>query len=53
MKDPFELIRQKEQQILRLRQEIETLKVAARLLGESQESPLDERKNDRRLLQMP
>jgi regulator of replication initiation timing len=53
MKDPFELIREKEQQILRLRQEIETLKVAVRLLSESQESRLDERKNDRRLLQMP
>jgi len=53
MRDPLELIREKEKQILRLRQEIETLKVAARLLNESEEASSDEKKVDRRLLQMP
>ena len=53
MRDPLELIREKEKQILRLRQEIETLKVAARLLNESEEASSEEKKVDRRLLQMP
>lgn len=53
MLDPLELIREKEKQILRLRQEIETLRVAARLLKESDEASSDEKRVDRRLLQMP
>jgi hypothetical protein len=53
MRDPLELIREKEKQILRLKQEIETLRVAARLLNENEEASSDEKKVDHRLLQMP
>jgi hypothetical protein len=34
MKDPFEVLRVKEQDILRVKQEIEALRITAELLGE-------------------
>ena len=33
MKDPFEVLRMKEQDILRVKQEIEALRIAVELLG--------------------
>jgi hypothetical protein len=54
MKNPFEVLRAKEEEILRLRNEIEALKIAAGLLRESGESPSKEKKAEyRQLLQMP
>ena len=52
MKDPIEMIRQKEREILRVKQEIEALKLAARII-ENEESPSNDPKVDRRLLRMP
>ena len=34
MKDPFEVLRMKEQDMLRVKQEIEALRIAVELLGE-------------------
>ena len=52
MKNPKDLLRQKEQEILRIKQEISALKLAAPLLEEDQESA--EKKADwRRLVEMP
>jgi hypothetical protein len=52
MKNPYELIRLKEQEIVRLRQEIEALRVAAPLLED--EIPAGNGKVDlRRVVDMP
>ena len=52
MKNPLEVLRMKEEEILRIRKEIEALKITARLLSESEDS--HEKKPDyRQLLQMP
>jgi len=52
MKNLLDLLRTKEEEILRLRKEIEALKITARLLAE--DSAHTEKKTDvRQLLQMP
>ncbi len=52
MKNLLEVLRMKEEEILRLRQEIEALKITARILSEDQAQT--ERKTQfRQLLQMP
>jgi hypothetical protein len=52
MKSPLEVLRMKEEEILRVRKEIEALKITARLLSESEQS--SEKKSEyRQLLQMP
>lgn len=52
MKNPFELIRLKEQQIVRLKKEIEALRIAAELLGD--DIPSGNGKADvRRVVDMP
>ena len=37
MKNPFELLRAKEQEILAVKRQIEALRIAARLLGDEEE----------------
>jgi hypothetical protein len=37
MKNPFELLRAKEQEILAVKRQIEALRIAARLMGEEEE----------------
>jgi hypothetical protein len=37
MKNPFEVLRAKEQEVILVKRQIEALRVAARLLGEGQE----------------
>jgi hypothetical protein len=52
MKNPLEVLRMKEEEILRVRKEIEALKITARLLSESEESS-EKKAEYRQLLQMP
>jgi hypothetical protein len=51
MKNPLEVLRMKEEEILRVRKEIEALTITARLLSESDE--LERKPEYRQLLQMP
>jgi hypothetical protein len=51
MKNPLEVLRMKEEEILRVRKEIEALKITARLLSESEQP--DKKPEYRQLLQMP
>jgi hypothetical protein len=56
MKNLLEVLRMKEEQILRIRREIEALKVAARLINENEQAPVavpERRLEVRHLLQMP
>ena len=53
MKDPFEVLRVKEQDILRVKQEVEALRITAELLGE--EPPFARRREIelRKIVNMP
>ena len=53
MKNPKDLLRQKEQEILRVKQEISALKLAAPLLEDDQEVTAEKRPDWRRLVEMP
>jgi hypothetical protein len=54
MKNPLEVLRMKEQEILRVRQEIEALRITAKLLGgEEASSPGDGRVDFRQVVKMP
>ena len=53
MKDPFEVLRMKEQDILRVKQEIEALRITAELLGEEPASVGDRRVEFRKVVNMP
>jgi hypothetical protein len=52
MKNPLEVLRTKEEEILRVKREIEALQITARLLAENDESH-DKKSEYRELLQMP
>lgn len=52
MKNPLDVLRMKEEEIQRVKKEIEALQITARLLGESEESR-DKKTEYRQLLQMP
>jgi hypothetical protein len=41
MKNPFEVLRAKEQEVVQVKRQIEALRIAARLLGEGQEDEDD------------
>ena len=49
MRNPYEVLRSKEQEVERLRREVEALQIAARLLGEEEEGGEEER----RVMEMP
>jgi len=49
MRNPYEVLRSKEQEIERLRREVEALQIAARLLGDEEEGDEEER----RVMEMP
>ncbi len=51
MKNPFDVLRMKEQEVQRVKQEIEALRIAAKLLGE--ESPSDGKVEYRQVVNMP
>lgn len=54
MRSIEEVLRMKEEEILRVKKEVEALRIAAGLLSESErESPTDRRTESRQLLQMP
>ena len=54
MKDPLAVLRSKEQEIVRIKKEIEALRVAARLLREDgDEIPEDLKPEPRRVIPMP
>jgi hypothetical protein len=49
MKNPYEVLRSKEQEIEQLRNEVEALRITARLLSDDEE----EEKNTRQVIEMP
>jgi hypothetical protein len=53
MKDPYEVLRMKEQDILRVKQEIEALRITAELLGEEPPSAGDRTIQFRQVVNMP
>jgi hypothetical protein len=53
MKDPLEVLRMKEQDILRVKQEIEALRITAELLGEEPPSAGDGTIELRKIVNMP
>jgi hypothetical protein len=53
MKNPIEVLRSKEQDLLRVKEEIEALRVAARLLGDETESNGDGSEDLRQAVKMP
>jgi len=53
MKNPLEVLRQKEQEILRVKQEIEALRITAKLIGEEAPSAGDGRVEYRQVVKMP
>jgi hypothetical protein len=53
MKNPLEVLRQKEQEILRVKQEIEALRITAKLIGEESSSAGDGRVEYRQVVKMP
>jgi hypothetical protein len=53
MKNPMEVLRSKEQEIIKVRKEVEALRVTARLLSDDV-APIEESKQDlRQLVEMP
>ncbi|MBZ5721658.1 MAG: hypothetical protein LAO03_14870 [Acidobacteriia bacterium] len=54
MKNPMEVLRSKEQEVLRVKKEIEALRIAARLLGDEGRNGNNEDKQDlHQLVEMP
>jgi hypothetical protein len=53
MKNLHEVLRMKEQEILRVKQEIEALRITAKLLGEEPRSAGDERVEFRKVVNLP
>ena len=54
MKDPVAVMRAKEQEIVRIKKEIEALRVAARLLSDTEDEVQEPAKPDlRRIIPMP
>jgi hypothetical protein len=53
MKNPMEVLRSKEQEVLRVRKEIEALRIAVRLLGDEPRNGNDDKEDLRHLVEMP
>lgn len=53
MKDLFEVLRMKEQQLSRVREEVDALRIAASLLGEEHSQEDDDEGDSRRVVEMP
>ena len=54
MKNPYDVLRMKEQELVRVRKEIEALRIAARLLGaEDQADDGDGQQKLRQVVEMP
>jgi hypothetical protein len=53
MKNPMEVLRMKEQELLRIRKEVEALRIAAKLLTGESPSAADEKIDLRQVIEMP
>jgi hypothetical protein len=53
MKNPVEVLRMKEQEMVRVKQEIEALRITAKLLGEEPSSTGTEKNDLRPVVNMP
>lgn len=53
MKNPFDVLRTKEEEIARVKQEIEALRITARLLGEEPPSTGEGKTSYRQVVNMP
>ena len=53
MKDLLEVLRMKEQQLSRVKEEVEALRIVARLLGEDESTEDDREEDTRRVVEMP
>jgi hypothetical protein len=53
MKNPFDVLRMKEQEIQRIKQEIEALRITAKLLGEEPSSSGEAKVEYRQVVNMP
>lgn len=53
MKNPMEVLRMKEQELSRVKEEVAALRVAARLLGEEQTNEDDDDDDSPRVVEMP
>ncbi len=53
MKNPMEVLRMKEQELLRVRKEVEALRIAAKLLTGETPSVSDEKVDLRQVIEMP
>ena len=53
MRDPLEVLRMKEQEIVRVRQEIEALRITAKLLGDESTSSGEGKIEFRKAVKMP
>lgn len=52
MKNPYEVLRMKEQEVERVRKEMEALRIAARLLGGEEPTPANG-ESKRQIVEMP
>jgi hypothetical protein len=53
MKNPLEVLRMKELELSRVKEEVDALRVAARLLGEYQSEEDEDEGDSRRVVEMP
>ena len=53
MKDLLEVLRMKEQQLSRVKEEVEALRIVARLLGEDESTEDDREEDTRRVVEVP
>jgi hypothetical protein len=54
MKNPFEVLKSKEQEMVKVRKEVDALRVTLRLIGDENASPAAESKVDlRSVIEMP
>lgn len=53
MKNPMEVLRIKEQELVKVKKEIDALRITARLLSDEQHPPDDQKQDLRQLIEMP
>jgi hypothetical protein len=53
MKNPLEILRMKEQELARIKKEVEALRIAVRLLAEEGDQPADLSPDNRKIISMP
>jgi hypothetical protein len=53
MKNPMEVLRQKEQELLKVRTEIDALRIAARLLSDDTIATIEPKVDLRQVIEMP